>query len=50
MTRETDRFDTSAVGLLSLAMEDGFVTCLTQLAKFHDNQPGPWLDQIEWTS
>jgi hypothetical protein len=40
-------FDASVVGLISLAMEDGFRTTLAALAKHHDNRVGFWLDQIE---
>jgi hypothetical protein len=47
MAQGSGRFDTSVVGLVSLAMEDGFFTALAELAKHHDNQVGPWLDQIE---
>ena len=40
MAESSGRFDTSVVGLVSLAMEDGFRTSLTELAKVHGNRAG----------
>ena len=47
MAEGSSRFDTSVVGLVSLAMEDGFRATLAELAKHHDDRAGFWLDQIE---
>jgi hypothetical protein len=33
--------------LVSLAMEDGFEKSLLELAKVHENETGPWLENLE---
>jgi hypothetical protein len=34
--------------LVSLAMEEGLERCLLEIAKFHQNKTGQWLDAIEF--
>jgi hypothetical protein len=38
---------TVVLNALALAMQEGFELVLHELAKYHDNADGPWIDELE---
>ncbi len=41
------QFQKAFLSILLLAYQNGFSKALKKLAEFHNNEPGPWLDEIE---
>jgi hypothetical protein len=41
------RSETAVLSALALAMQEGFELVLQELAKYHDNTGGPWIDELE---
>ena len=42
-----DQFPNAFLSILFLSYQGGLEKALDQLASFHNDQPGPWLDAIE---